>query len=449
VIAGSPVNVADLVALAVDLLARERWSRERLHTHQRAKLRDLITHAVARSPYYRDALGPDAPDRPLGELPTLPKATLMEQWDRIACDPRLTLAGVEAHLAGPAPTEPYRGEFQVFGSSGASGLRGVFVYDTDAWSVAIASTLRPFLAAGVRADTSVAGIGAPGGVHMSSRVFEAIQADTDPAPELSVLTPLPRVVELLNVFRPEALVGYPSIAGLLAAEQLRGRLRIAPRILAFGAEPLTEDVRERVCEAWGIEPAEYYTATELPIVACSTPEHPRALELAEDLAIIEVVDAEDRPVPPGVSGAKLLITNLFNRTLPLIRYELTDRVTLATGPNPAGGPFRHLARIDGRAADVLTLPGRGGGSVAVPPVAFSGAFVRLPAVRQSQIAQYPDRLEVRVVLEPGEPEPAVEGAVSDALARAGAVAPPIHVVPVTELERDPGPAAKLRLVRGG
>jgi phenylacetate-CoA ligase len=440
-------SAADLLQLAVELLARWGWSREELLAHQRAGLRDLIAHAIAHSPYYRDALGADAAERPLTELPTLPKATLMEHWDRIACDPRLTLAGVEAHIAGPAPAEPYLDEFQVFGSSGASGQRGVFVYDADAWSVAVAATLRPTLAAGVREDTTVAGIGAPGDLHMSKRVFAALQADSARAPDLSVLTPLPRLVEALNSFKPEALIGYPSIAGLLAAEQLRGRLQIAPRILAFGSEPLTEDVRARVRAAWGVDPVEYYGATELPIVAASTPEHPRMLELAEDLAIVEVVDEHDRPVPAGVAGAKLLITNLFNRALPLIRYELTDRVTLAAGPNPAGRPFRHLTRVDGRAADVLTLPSSDGGTVAVPPVAFSGALARFPAVRQSQVVQYRDRLELRVVLASGEAVNGIETEVASALARAGAVAPPIQVVPVTELERESGPAAKLRLVK--
>jgi phenylacetate-CoA ligase len=445
--AGAPASATDLLALAIDLVERDAWSRERLLAHQQAELRDLIAHAVARSPYYREVLPPDAPDRPVTELPTLPKAKLMEEWDRIVCDPRLRRAAVEDHAAGPAAAEPYLGEFQIFSTSGASGIRGVFAYDASEWSVAIASTLRPFLAAGIREHTSVAGIGAPGGVHMSKRVFDAGQDTSNPAPDLSVLTPLPRIVEALNSFQPEALVGYPSIAGLLAAEQRRGRLRIAPRILAFGSEPLTDETRAAVRDAWGIEPAEYYTATELPIIASSTLEHPRALELAEDLAVIEVVDEQNRPAPPGVPGAKVLITNLFNRTLPLIRYELDDRVTLAPGPNPAERPFRHLSRVDGRAAEVLTLPRAGGGSVDVPPVVFGGALARLPAVGQSQVVCHPDRIEVRVVLESTDAAPAVEASVREALARAGAVPPSIDVISVSQLERDPGPAAKLRLVK--
>jgi len=90
--------------MAGEQLARDRWSRDRLLAHQAERLRALIAHAVAASPYYRDLLGPDAAggDVPLSELPTLPKATLMDDFDRIVTDPRLRRAELAAHLSGPA-----------------------------------------------------------------------------------------------------------------------------------------------------------------------------------------------------------------------------------------------------------------------------------------------------------------------------------------------------------
>jgi phenylacetate-CoA ligase len=87
-----------LQALAGELAARDAWPRERLLAHQREALRAVLDHATAASPYYREALGPDASSRPLSDLPTLPKQTLVEQWDRIVCDQALRLADVEAHV---------------------------------------------------------------------------------------------------------------------------------------------------------------------------------------------------------------------------------------------------------------------------------------------------------------------------------------------------------------
>jgi phenylacetate-CoA ligase len=436
-------------ALAGEQLARDEWSRERLLDHQTQRLCRLLAHAVVRSPYYLEALGPDAPGKPLDELPTLTKATLMEQWDRIVCDPRLRLADVEAHATGLRAAEPLHGEFQVFSSSGASGLRGLFVYGARDWAVGLAGTLRGVARAGVRPGARTVGIGAPPGVHMSSRIFATLQAGSPDAPRLSALTPLAETVAALNAYQPEFLLGYPSVAALLAAEQLAGRLAIEPVRVGFGSEPLTREIRDRVQEAWGLDPVEYYASTELPALGTSTPEHPRALELFEDLGVFEVVDEHNRPVPPGTPGAKILLTNLESFTLPLIRYELPDRVVVSPEPNPAGRPYRHLAAIEGRTADTLTLPARHGGEVAVVPLRLGAPFAALPAVRQFQIVHDGGGLEVRVALDPSAPADTTErvrGAVLSVLEEAGAVAPPLRVTAVAELEREPGAAAKLKLI---
>jgi phenylacetate-CoA ligase len=124
------------------MLARESWPREQLLAYQRARLRDLLAHAVGHSPYYAETLGSGAAERPLSTLPVLPKRTLMEQWDRIVCDRRLTRAAVEAHAAGPARGDPYLNEFHVFTSSGSTGLRGLIVFSRPDWEIAAANILR-------------------------------------------------------------------------------------------------------------------------------------------------------------------------------------------------------------------------------------------------------------------------------------------------------------------
>jgi phenylacetate-CoA ligase len=443
----SPVD--RLRGLAAEQLARDAWSRDRLLTHQSQRLRELVAHAVARSPYYGETLGPDADSKPLNELPTLTKATLMEQWDRIVCDPRLTLAAVATHAGGPNAADPLHGEFQVFSTSGASGLRGLFVYGAREWEVALAGTLRALARTGTRPEHRTVGIGAPPGVHMSPRIFAALQAGPGDAPRLSALTPVDEMVVALNAYQPEVLLGYSSVATLLAAEQIAGRLAIAPRIVALGSEPVTAETRARVQQAWGIDPGEYYASTEQPALAASTPQHPRTLELFEDLHVFEIVDEDNRPVPPGTPGVKVLLTNLENRTLPLIRYELADRVTESPDPNPAGRPYRHLAGIDGRTADTLTFPGRAGGTVALLPLRMGAPFARLPEVRQFQIVHDPARLEIRVVLDPTAPDDTpdrVRDAVVRVLDEAGAVPPEVTVTRVRDLEREAGPAAKLKLI---
>jgi hypothetical protein len=95
-----------------ELLARDRWSLEELLAFQRERVRALIRHAVTHSPYYRESLGADAADRSLAELPTLPKATMMAEFDRVVTDPRLRLAQLQAHLAGPDPSQSFSARFE-------------------------------------------------------------------------------------------------------------------------------------------------------------------------------------------------------------------------------------------------------------------------------------------------------------------------------------------------
>ena len=439
-----------LQALAGELAARDAWPRERLLAHQREALRAVLDHATAASPYYREALGPDASSRPLSALPTLPKQTLVEQWDRIVCDQALRLADVEAHVAGSNAIEPFHGRYRVFSTSGSSGRRGLFVFGPEEWETWVALHLRMFMRIGLRPGTRLAPIGAPGASHLTRQLFAAFRAGRLGAPQLSVLTPLDETVDALNAYQPEAILGYPSVAGLLAGEQLAGRLQIAPRLAMFGAEPTTADLRSRFKAAWGLRPGNIYGSTQVPTIASSTPEHPDALEMWEDAVVVEVVDDDDRPVAPGQTGSQVLVTTLLNRAMPLIRYEMTDRVALATGPNPAGRPWACIECIDGRSADTICLPTRDGGEVDVLPYGLGEPFARIHAVRQFQIVWDGARMETRIVLAGGAPAGTtarVEAELHETVAAAGAVPPSIDVRVVDALEREPGPAAKLKLIK--
>ncbi|MFL5904934.1 MAG: hypothetical protein ACJ76Q_14160, partial [Solirubrobacteraceae bacterium] len=145
-----------LQGLARELAARDAWPREQLLAHQREALRAVLDHATDSSPYYREALGRDASSRPLHELPTLPKQTLVEQWERIVCDRELRLAEVEAHVAGPSAIEPFRGRYRVFSTSGSSGMRGLFVFGPEEWETWVALHLRMFMRIGLTPGTRLA-----------------------------------------------------------------------------------------------------------------------------------------------------------------------------------------------------------------------------------------------------------------------------------------------------
>jgi phenylacetate-CoA ligase len=450
--AAHETDMASLQTLGAELIARDRWSRERLLAFQQERLRELIAYAAGASPYYREAFGSrlaSVADVRLDRLPTLPKTTLVDQFDRIVTDPRVRLAALEDHLRGPDPGGLFEDSFRIFSTSGTSGLRALVVYSEAEFQFWVAVSLRLFARIGITPQTRVAAIGAPNPLHITRRLFAAFRSGRSGAPELSVLTPLDETVAALNDYQPEAVITYASIAALLAQEQLEGRLRIAPQIVGVSAEVLTDEARRWIDSAWAVQPTEVYASTETLYIASSTPPH-RGLQLFEDLAIVEVVDENNRPVPHGTPGYKVLVTNLVNRTQPLIRYELSDSATFAEGPDPSGLPYRRLAAVDGRSDDILRFAGAGGGEVAVHPYRLRTPFAAFAELRQYQIVQHERRLEVRIVLQPAAPADTVArvgAALRNALEEGGAVSPPIDVVPVDAIEREPGHAAKLKLVK--
>ena len=114
-------------------------------------------------------------------------------------------------------------------------------------------------------------------------------------------------------------------------------------------------MEERIVEAWN-RGLNNYGATETGAYTAGGCDRHTGLHLFEDQIQFEVVDDEYQPVPDGEQGSRLLITNLFNRTQPLIRYELNDLIIRSPDPCPCGRPFPLLKSIEGRSDDVLEMP---------------------------------------------------------------------------------------------
>jgi len=434
-----------VIVLEAELLARDRWSREQLMAHQAERLLALITHAVSRSLYYREVLGADAAERPLAELPTLSKTTLMAEFDQVITDPRLRLADLNAHLAGPDPSQSFLGEYRVATTSGTTGQRSIVVFTADEAAAWRAVSARPMMRIGIGSrPPRFAALGSPSPVHVTRQVLVPPGV---PTPPISAATPIAELVAALNAQQPELLLGAVGVWRALAEEQIAGRLRIAPKAAVFGSEAMTADVRRRVREAWGIEPVSGYAATEAPAIATSSPEHPE-LEIADDVVVIEIVDEDGKPVAPGRPGAKVLLTNLINYAQPLIRYELTDSVVESPLPNPAGRPWRCLLSVDGRTADILYLRARDGATVPVHPSVLGSAIAPLVEIGEYAFVYDAQGLHAHIVLTPGAAADVgerLQRALIDAVASTGAVPPVVDVLPVRALQREPG--GKLRLVR--
>jgi phenylacetate-coenzyme A ligase PaaK-like adenylate-forming protein len=413
----------------------ERRSREETGRMQRERLAELTRHAREHSPYYREALAG-------GELPVLTKRILMDRFDDIVCDRRLRRDALLAHLDGLEDDALYLGRYRVMTTSGSSGSKALYVYDRAGWAAIVGQYLRFADVAGARPRIPRARLaGVVGGVptHMSRRCGATLSIGIHKALVLAVTMPVAEIVAQLNAFRPDYLHAYPSMAILLADEQEAGRLRIAPEVVITASELCTAEMTARIERAFGVRPHDLYANTEGGwSVAC---EH-GSKHLVEELAIVENVDEDGRPVPDGERGAKLLLTNLYNHVQPLIRFEVNDVVTIDPEPCPCGRTARRIAGIEGRSDSVLRLAG-----VAVHPLQFD-VVTADRGVREFQVLQRGDGVHVRVVVREGQPAEEVAERLREhvgaRLAALGVRDPHVKVEPCAALERPP--AGKLQLV---
>jgi phenylacetate-CoA ligase len=421
--------LTSILAKRRQLRQHDYWTREQLETYQAKSLQELRTFAYARSRFYQQ-FHKGLEHQPLTALPVLTKAMLMEQFDDLVTDPSIHLKDVEAHLATLKDNERFLGKYWVNATSGSTGRRGIFVYNLEEWTTVLASYARVYAWGGIQAgltrQSKIAVVSTTTPWHQSARVGATVRSPFVPTLRLDATHPLPDNVAALNTFQPEALVTYASMGRLLALEQLEGRLNIAPRSVFTASEVLTDETRKLITRAWGKPPFNVYGATETATVAAEC-EHHQGMHFFEDLVISEVVDDHYRPVPSGEYGEKVLVTVLFSRTQPLIRYELSDSIRPSTRTCPSGRPYAMMDGIQGRFEEVLYLPTPSGGKVAIHPNVFHDVIDLLPT-RGWQVLLEPERLHVLLAgtAQPREEEK-LETTLHQALSTRGAKIPPLFI----------------------
>ncbi|HET9224095.1 MAG TPA: hypothetical protein VFO07_16400 [Roseiflexaceae bacterium] len=380
------------------LRKHERWTRPQLEAYQAEQLRRQRAYAYAHSPFYQQ-FHRGREDRPLHELPVLTKAMMMEHFDELVTDRTLHLADVRAYAVQGEAGKRYRNRYWVNATSGSSGHPGFFVFNDTEWVSILASFARGQEWSGVRIRLTrqqrMATVASISPWHISSQVAAVARSWWRPSLRLPASQPLPQTVQQLNDWRPDVLIAYASMAGMLAEEQLAGRLHIRPQVVYSASEVLTLQTRQQVQQAWGDEPFDQYGATETADIAAEY-QACRRMHLFEDLLIAEVVDEQNRPVPPGKYGAKLLVTTLFSRTQPLIRYELSDSVRISTEQHGCRLRFAVLESVQGRKEDALELPGKAGGRVTVQPLVFNRVMDIVPVSGWQVIQEADDSLTILV-----------------------------------------------------
>jgi phenylacetate-coenzyme A ligase PaaK-like adenylate-forming protein len=321
-----------------------RASRGRLEAAQQRRFRRLVRHVWRHSPYYRSLMRArdlDPETCRVGDFPEMSKQDLIDHFDDIVTDRRISRKVVCDFLERDHdPTRLLDDRYYVVCTSGSSSQVGYLAYTAREWIRGCSHHLR--FASGPRLRKRSAWIGCDGhhaGVTVCMTGRRGINRLFYDCRVFDISRPLAEIVSGLNAFQPHLMSGYSAALNLMAQEQAEGRLRLAPKQIVNSGEPLPAELRRFLEHTFRAPVSNLYSASETLFMgaACNATD---GMCLFEDDLIFEVFDE------------RVCITNLFNRTTPLIRYRLNDALVLQEGLAP-GTPFRRAREIVGRSEQML------------------------------------------------------------------------------------------------
>ncbi|MBN2199836.1 MAG: phenylacetate--CoA ligase family protein [Candidatus Aminicenantes bacterium] len=364
----------------------EEWSEiqyrppDELRERQEEKLRSLFLHARRHVPHYAEkcrflGLGPDD-IRGLDDLPKLP--VLSREDVRSNFPLRITADNVPRRRRVPDRT------------SGSTGEPLIFYRDKAARDAALASFLLFDAWAGIRPGDRSVHVGAPQPFKLNSKLSAVLRGHTD----LGVFSlddgNTEALLAKLVKIKPDLIEGYASVLFRVALAALKRDVRPKPRAVIATSDTLP--AHEPVEDAFGCRVFNRYGNREICGALAQNCPDGRGLHINTELCVLEVVDEHNLPVPAGRSG-RVLVTDLANRVMPLIRYDTGDRAA-AGGTCSCGRGFPLVSAVEGRSTEFLISP-RGG---RVSPVSLGHfLFVSRPYAGSVRVFQAEQRDAERVV----------------------------------------------------
>ena len=160
-------------------------------------------------------------------------------------------------------------------------------------------------------------------------------------------------IHTINSFKPEIIRGYAGSLFELCKYAERKKMPLySPKLVISAAETLSDTMRDVIESNFGTKVFNFYGSREVSNLAgeCEN----GLLHLFPFWNYVEVLDNDNQPVREGEEG-KVVITNLYNYSMPLIRYEIGDMAILGPEKCSCGQVLPTLKKVTGRITDHFIL----------------------------------------------------------------------------------------------
>jgi phenylacetate-CoA ligase len=365
---------------------------ERIQAVRDARVRELVAHAGASVPHYRELWRREGVDpagiRTADDLERLP---LVEKADLHAAPDGFRSEDPEAAAVG------------CFRTSGSTGIPIEACYDAEALLInaALGGRQRAILRAvcGKR-RLRVLRFEEP---YPTIRSVEAINSRLmltwrRERSVLSLEEPIEQAIAAIDEVQPDLILAYGSylealFRGLGSPEALRHR----PCAVHYHGDSMSEGGVRLIEDIFGIPVLGAYGAVECFRIGLVC-ERRRGYHVHADVCHVSIVDRDGRQLPSGESG-EVVVSNLFNRTTVILNYRLGDIAALDPEPCPCGRTTPRLVGLHGRVDEILRL----WSGTLVHPSRVSNSVKYIEGYRQYQLAQLAaDRFELRLVADSDE-----------------------------------------------
>ncbi len=328
---------------ALETLTVHHLPRAALHALAMRRLRALVAHAIEKVPYYREVYGRAgiAPERLTGlsaltTVPTIDKSVLREHQDRL--------------FANDAPP---RSELAMRRSSGSSGRPSETFFDPIREVRRRTQELRLLASLGVRPTDRQLIVDDPR--NRPARPLFVQRLGLWRREQFPFDAPVDEAVAAMERLAPDVVHGVLTPIRMLAnhLEASGKSLRMQPRLVLTKGELLDAATRALVERTFRAPVRDYYATEEVGIVAAQqrTGDH---YEVDEDFVFVECLRPGGTPTDDGEPG-ELVLTNLYQRAMPIIRFRTGDfGVLWRDGLNGSGRPA--LTGLLGRRMDCIATP---------------------------------------------------------------------------------------------
>lgn len=357
-----------------ELSAKQWLNRDALCKQQWGRVLEAVQYAYEHCPYYRERLAATDFDGSLRNwehfkrLPLLTKHDIRENGDRLLSREFRREELVEARTGGSTGVA-----LTVYFDKRCQEMRNAAAMHTDRW-------------AGWDIGMKVAAIwGNPPLADTFKKKLRnllldrTIYLDTMDINRRSVL----RFVEEWRRSSPQMLFGHSHSIFILAKYLKELEIQdLRPRGIISTSMMLLSPEREFIQQTFGCQVTNRYGCEEVGLIACECEQH-NGLHLNVDHVAVEFLREDGTDADAG-EEAKVVVTDLVNRGMPLIRYSIGDMGVPSDRSCGCGRGHPLMERITGRQADFLKRPD---GSLVAGVSLVERTLTAIPDIEQMQFVQ--------------------------------------------------------------